>query len=165
MPAGGKMRDEEDDNHYRIVMPVPLWLRIFFLAVALFVIVVPVWELHRGVWPLNWFSLFFLVIIGGAWSIGFPVGFTAIAGWAEAWTVRPGRIHVVRRNPFGFRRYSFGPTELAPFEITERESMEGSNTWFVTLVTSSGERFKTYDVQSRAAAERMRERINRVFNG
>jgi len=64
----------------------------------------------------------------------------------------------------GFRRYSFGPRDLKPFEIVEREAMEGDNTWFVALVTSSGKRFQTHDLQTRSAAEQMRDRILREFD-
>lgn len=159
------MREVQGDNQLRITRPVPLWLRIFFLAIALFCIVVPAWELHRGVWPPNWASPFFLFIIGCAWSVGIPAALAGITGWAESWTIRPGRIHIVRRNPFGFRRYRFGPDDLAPFEVTERQAMEGDNTWLVTLVAMSGKRFRTYDFQTRSAAEQMRDKIVRAFSG
>jgi hypothetical protein len=87
-----------------------------------------------------------------------------ITGWAESWTIRPGRIHIVRRNPLGLRRYSFGPGDLRPFEIVEREAMEDHSTWFIALVTSSGKRFQTHDLQTRSAAEQMRDRILREFD-
>ena len=163
-PPRGKVHEEKGDKRLRIVMPVPLALRIFFVAIALFCIVVPTWELRRGVWPLNWTSPFFLFIMGGAWTIGIPAALAGITGWAESWTIRPGRIHIVRRNPLGLRRYSFGPGDLRPFEIVEREAMEGHSTWFIALVTSSGKRFQTHDLQTRSAAEQMRDRILREFD-
>ena len=159
------MREMQGDNQLRITMPVPLWLRIFFLAIALFCIIVPAWELHRGVWPLNGFSPFFLFIIGGAWSVGIPAAIAGTTGWAQSWTIRRGRIHIVQRNPFGARRYSFGPGDLGPFETTERQAMEGDNTWLVTLVALSGKRFQTYDFTTKSAAEAMRDKIVRTFEG
>jgi hypothetical protein len=157
------MNDVQHEDRLRISMPVPFLVRGFFVAIALFCIVLPAWDLHRGVWPFNWASPFFLLIILGAWSIGISAAVAGITGWAEAWTVRQGRIHVVRRNPFGFRRYSFGPNDLAPFEVCERQAMEGDNTWVVVLVTASGKRFQTHDFQTRAAAEQMRTRILHIF--
>lgn len=146
-----------------IKIPVPLWLRLFFAAIGLFAICVPTWELHRGVWPPNWGSPFFLFIILGAWTVGFPAMLAALTGWAVAWSIEPGRIRIVQRNPFAIRRHRFAPRDIDRIEVMEREAMEGDNTFLVRLVTVSGKQFETQDFQKRPAAERCREEIEAAF--
>ena len=154
----------EREIPYRIDIPLPGLLRVILVAAGLFVVIISTWELHRGVWPLNGFSPFFFFMIAGAYSVGIPIMLAGLTGWSASWTVEPGRISIEKRNPFGRRYLRFTKTDVPRFEISEKESMEGDNTWTVTMITASGERIPTYDVQSQKAAERVRDSIVAAFD-
>lgn len=143
----------------RLKTPVPGMVRAFFIAVGLFVIGISTWELHRGVWPLNGFSPFFLFILIGAWSVGIPAILAGVTGWASSWTVTKGNIDIVERNPFRVRRHRIARDEIAALAVREKQAMEGDNTWVVSLQTTSGASFDTRDFGSRQYAERLRDEM------
>ena len=149
----------------RIEMPVPVWLRAVFILIGLFVVGVPTWELHRGVWPLNFTTPFFLFIILGAGAVGLPAIAAGLAGWASTWTVERGLIRIEKRNPFIVRHYRLAPADVASLEVVRKQAMEGDDTWAVALVSSAGERFESHDFPTRQAAEAQRDRIARLFEG
>lgn len=157
------MSVDDTGSKLRITIPVAFGLRAVFIAIGAFVIGISVWELHRGVWPLNATSPFFAFMIGGAMSVGVPAILAGLFGWASRWTVEPGRIRIARRNLFAIRRHSFSPAEVARLDVVERQAMEGDNTWLVALVTAAGDRFETHDFPTRQAAQMLRDRISMVF--
>jgi hypothetical protein len=159
------MAETFDRSPLAVRMPVPLALRIIFITIGLFVVGISTWELHRGVWPVNVFSPFFLFIILGAWSVGIPATMAGLFGWAEMWVVKPGRIDIVRRNPFRFWRHRIKPADIASMTVDERIASEGDNTFEITLVTVWGARFKTHDFKTKQAAEALRDRIVAAFGG
>jgi len=55
------------------------------------------------------------------------------------------------------------PSDVLGLQVVERESSEGENTWFVQLTTST-ERFQTYDLSTRKAAEDLLGQVNRAFS-
>ena len=153
-----------EDGLLRHSIPVPVALRAFFVIAGLFVIVVATWELHRGVWPFNFASPFFLFLILGAWSVGGPIALAGLTGPASLWIVGPGRIVIERKRPFvKLRRDVFDAGDGQRFDIVEKESMEGDSTWVVALVAPDGRRFETRQLQTRAAAERLHARIMAAF--
>jgi len=157
------MDEIDSDGLLRHDMPVHPALRIAFGAIGLFVIVVPLWELGPGVWPPNIASLVFLIIIGGALSIGFKLLWGALFGSAASWTIGPGRIEIVTRNPFRTGTRSFAPGDISSFDVREIEAMEGDNTWSVIMVANTGEGFDTRQFGSRKTAEAFRDRIETLF--
>ena len=68
------------DPHTDVTMPegdlpmvrhgFPWPLRVAFGMLGVFAVVMPVWELGRGLWPLSIATPVFAIIIGGAASIG-----------------------------------------------------------------------------------------------
>lgn len=148
-----------DAEPLEIRIPVPLGVRTLFVSAGLFVVTIATWELHRGVWPLNPASPFFLFLIFGAFSVGVPIAFAGLFGEAAVWSVEPGRLTIVRTNPFRTRSEAIAATEIHTIEVREKENSEGPNSWDVELVTHTGRRYATYDLQSRAAAERLRDQI------
>ncbi|MCX7303653.1 MAG: hypothetical protein NTV73_04825 [Hyphomicrobiales bacterium] len=157
------MDEIDSDGLLRHDMPVHPALRIAFVAIGLFVMGMPLWELGRGVWPPNVASLVFLVIIVGAWSIGLPLVVGGIFGSAASWTIGPGHIEIVTRSPFRTKKRSFVPSDVSSFDVREIVAMEGDNTWGVTMVSTSGEGFDTRQFGSRKTAEEFRDRMERLF--
>lgn len=150
----------------RIEASAPGWTRAITVALGLCVIGLPVWELGRGVWPPNIFSPFFLLIILGACTFGIPAIRGGLIGWADTWTIEPGRIEIERRNPFTTRRLVFLPADISGIDVVEHEAMEGDNTFSAALATVLGARYQTpRRLGSRKAAEELAEEIRRIFLG
>lgn len=153
-----------DDGLFRHAVPVPTMLRFFFAAVGLSVIVVPTWELYRGVWPLNLASPFFLFLILGAWSVGGAVALAGLTGSAALWIVGPGRIVIERKRPFRkLERDIYDANDALRLDVVEKESMEGDKTWIVILAAPNARRAETRPFQTRAAAEQLLASIEAVF--
>ncbi|WP_421594726.1 hypothetical protein [Shinella sp. M27] len=153
-----------EDGLLRHPVPVSAALRMFFLATGLFVIVIATYELHRGVWPINIASPFFLFLILGAWSVGGPIAWAGLTGPSTLWKIGQGRIVIERKQPF--RRLQsdvFAQGDGSRLVIAEHESMDGDPTWSVVLAAADGRRFETRRLQTRVAAEGLLARIEAVF--
>lgn len=150
----------------RIETAAPSWTRVIVVALGLGVIGLPVWELGRGVWPLNITSPFFLLIILGACTLGVPAIIGGLTGWADSWTIVAGRIEIERRNPFTKRRFVFVPADVSSIEVVEHEAMEGENTYSVVLVANSVDRYNApRRLSTRTFAEELAEEIKQTFQG
>ncbi len=153
------------DGRLRHDVPMHVAKRLFLGAAGLFCIVMPTWELYRGVWPPNVFSPFFLIIIVGAYAVGVPIALAALFSPAVRWIVRPGRIDILARNPILLRRYRIGPADVAGFSLRTTEWDSSEPTFSVVLTTTDGKTFETRDFGSARTAEVFRDRISSLFLG
>jgi len=138
------------------------WLRAAFAAFGAAIIIFVIYDLGRGVWPPNVFSLFFLLMILGACTVGGPLVMGSLFGWASTWHVTPGLIAIHQKNPFQQRKLHLGPESVLDIRVVEREAMEGDNTWLVQLTTST-QRFETSDFGTREKAEDLLLQIKSAF--
>jgi hypothetical protein len=150
---------QADDEPLKIDMQVPNAVRVMFILLGVFIMGIVLWELGPGVWPPNIFSLFFLFMIVGAMTVGKPTVLAGLFGYSDLWTIEPGRITIDRRNWFKSEKFVFVPADIDRFDVIEVEAMEGDNTWKVVLWAQGWKMFETYDLQSRAGAEKMRDEI------
>lgn len=148
---------------FRIEMPEHPVVRILFIAFGIFIIGISIYELGRGVWPLNVTSPFFLLLILGACTVGGPTILGGLFGWSTTWDIAPGLITISQRNPFQRKMVRLRRSDVLGLQVVERESSEGENTWAVQLTTST-DRFRTYDFSTRMAAEDLLGRVNRAFS-
>lgn len=148
-----------------IDMRAPNFMRVPFIALGAFAIIVTLWELGPGVWPPNIFSPFFLIIILGAASVGWPILTGALFGMNDLWTVETGRITIDRENWFRSEKLVFRADQIDQFNVVEVEAMEGDNTWKVVMWVRGWKNFETYDLSSKAAAEKMRDEIIAALQG
>ena len=148
-----------------IDMRGPDFLRVIFIGFGLFAIVISLWELGPGVWPLNAFSPFFLFIIIGAFSVGWPILTGALFGMNEVWTVEKDQITIDRQNWFRTEKLVFTPDQIDQFNVVEVVAMEGDNTWKVVMWVRGWKSFETYDLRTKAAAEKMRDEILAKLRG
>ena len=61
------------DGRLRHVVPMRTAMRVFLVICGLLVLGLTLNELWRGLWPPSLFSLFFLIIVVGAFSVGLPM--------------------------------------------------------------------------------------------
>lgn len=148
-----------------IDMRAPNYARIPFIAVGAFIIVITIWELGRVVWPVNIFSLFFLFIILGAISVGGPILTGATFGMNDLWTIEKDRLTIDRQNWFRTEKLVFTPEQIDQFNVVEIEAMEGDNTFRVVVWVRGWKSFQTYDLRTKAAAEKMRDEIIAALQG
>lgn len=76
----------------------PWPIRVGCVAAGAFAIVMTLWELGPGLWPLNIATPFFAIIIGGAGYVGVQFVRAGLSGWGDVWTYPPGEIRVQRRE-------------------------------------------------------------------
>ena len=95
------------DPHTDVTMPegdlpmvrhgLPWPLRVAFGMLGVFAVVMPVWELGRGLWPLSIATPVFAIIIGGAASIGIAMLRAVLAGESQVWTFPPQAVVIHHR--------------------------------------------------------------------
>lgn len=145
-------------------IPVPRFIRVLFVAIGAFIVVITPWELGRGVWPVNLTSPFFAVIILGAWAVGGPLALTGLLGRSVTWYIRPNHITVKANNPFSKYTFHYTPAKIISLEVVEHEWMEGPNTWFVTLATTDGHKHNSREFEEKKDAEAFKTDIERLVS-
>ena len=167
------------DPHADVTMPegdlpmvrhgFPWPLRVAFGMLGVFAVVMPVWELGRGLWPLSIATPVFAIIIGGAASIGIAMLRAVLAGESQVWTFPPQAVVIHHRAWRSEREMRLAAHNIAAVETRRIEASEGADTWRVVIVpkaTESGLRmagrngvFETGDYTSAAYADRVRRAL------
>lgn len=147
----------------------PWPLRMAFAAFGVFAIVMPAWELGRGLWPLSIATPVFAVIIGGAASIGIAMIRAALAGEAQVWRFPAQAVVVHCRAWRSEWQVRLTAHNIAAIEARRIERSEGADVWRVVIVprpTHSGLSvagrnglFETGDYATEAYAARVRRAL------
>ncbi|MES1991997.1 MAG: hypothetical protein V4441_13755 [Pseudomonadota bacterium] len=152
-----------EDGTLRHEMPLHPLVRVLLIAVGAFVIGITFWEPHPALWPLNIFTLFFGIIMGGAAFVGGKSIYAGLFGDSASWTISRNRIEVNALNFFRVRKFTFTQADIQRFEIRERISSEDDNTWDVNAITITSGEYTLSNHGSKAAAETMRKQIEQAF--
>ncbi|PPD42709.1 MAG: hypothetical protein CTY15_11720 [Methylocystis sp.] len=154
---------EEDDIFY-LMRPMPHGMRILLGAAGLFCIVTPAWEFRHAFLHPGWFSLFFAVILLGAWSVGGSFVAAAILGEEQRWRVADGRIDIDRRNLCRSWVTTVHGPDVSATTVKEIGWDSGPDTYSVVLGLVSGEEFESPTFEKRENATmletRLRERLH-----
>lgn len=114
---------------------IPGPLRVLLVAFGVFALVMPAWELGRGLWPFNIAIPVFAVIIMGAAFVGFHLVMVGLSGWSDVWTYPPGAIVFTRRGWGRQTTQRLTATQVAGVEVRWREEAEDADTqWQVVVV-------------------------------
>lgn len=148
---------------------LPWPLRLLFGAFGVFAIVMPVWELGRGLWPLSIATPVFAIIIGGAATVGIAMIRAGLASDRQAWSFPPGAVLIHNKAWRSEKELRLTAHNVAAIEARRIEAMEGDDHWRVVIVpkpTQSGLRmagrngvFETGDYASEAYAARVRRAL------
>ncbi len=155
--------DEESLDGVTLRQPVPTLLRVGMAVVGIFCIGLATWELGRGLWPPSFLTLFFGIILCGAWLVGGGFLSLGVFGDAQVWNFSPGRLDVEFSNPFRRRNERVLEAQVLGAQIRTSEGESGPDSYSVLLLLRDGRKLETSDYTSRAGAELMRRRIARHF--
>lgn len=160
-------RSDDDLPVVRHGFPWPL--RLIVAGFGVFAMVVPAWELGRGLWPLSIATPVFGIIVIGAASLGIAMLRAALAGESQVWTFPPNAVvihHKIWRNAWIVRLTA---NNIAAIEVRRLGASEGEDIWRVVIVpkaSDSGLRmaahdggFETGDYTSAAYAEKVRRAL------
>jgi hypothetical protein len=147
----------------------PWPLRVMFVGFGVFAMLMPTWELGRGLWPVSIATPVFAIIIGGAAVVGIAMMRAGLASDAEVWSFPPGTVLIRHKAWRSERELRLTAHNIAAIEVRRIEAMEGDDYWRVAIVpkaTESGLRmaahngvFETGDFTSDAYAARVRRAL------
>lgn len=147
----------------------PWPLRLIVAGFGVFAMVVPAWELGRGLWPLSIATPVFAIIIGGAASVGIAMLRASLAGESQVWTFPPNAVVIHHKAWRSAWKVRLTAHDIAAVEVRRFEASEGEDPWRVVIVpkaSDSGLRmagrngvFETGDYTSAAYAEKVRRAL------
>jgi len=124
---------ESDLPLVRCAFPWPV--RVGCVLAGALAIGVTLWELGRGLWPLNITSPFFAVIVGGACYVGVQFIRAGLSGWGDTWTCAPHTIVVQRRAWGRSTSNRLSATNVAAVEVRRRQDSDHDEApWQVVIV-------------------------------
>ena len=148
---------------------LPWPLRLLFVAFGVFALVMPAWELGRGLWPISIATPVFAIIIVGAASVGIAMIRAGLAFDTQVWSFPPGVVLIRHRGWRSERELRLTAHNIAAIEARRIEAMEGDDYWRVVIVpkpTESGLRmasrngaFETGDFTTATRADAVRRAL------
>lgn len=135
--------------------------RIFLLCAGLFCIVAPTWELRRAFLDPGWWTVFFGIIVAGAYAVGGAFVLSAIAGSGLHWTFKDGKLTIERSSPLRKRTETIRGKDVARTEIRRIDWDSQADTFSVILHLKTGQTLETPDFRSEAGARSLEAEIVR----
>ena len=120
---------------------LPWPLRGLFFGFGVFAMVMPAWELGRGLWPVSIATPVFAIIIVGAASVGIAMIRAGLAFDTQVWSFPPGVVLIRHKAWRSERKLRLTAHNIASIEARRIEAMEGDDYWRVVIVpkpTESG---------------------------
>lgn len=112
----------------------PWPVRVMVVAFGVFALVMPAWELGRGLWPPNIATpVFGIIIVGGA-SVGIPMIGAGLSGWGTEWAYPAGAIVVKRRAWGRVTTTRLTNTNVATVEVRHAPDADRDDDWQVVVV-------------------------------
>lgn len=113
----------------------PWPVRVGCVAAGAFAIVMPLWELGRGLWPPSIATPVFAVIVGGAGYVGVQFIRAGLSGWGDSWTYAPHTIVVERRAWGRSTSTRLSTTNVAAVEVRRSQDSDHDEApWQVVIV-------------------------------
>lgn len=135
--------------------------RVLLLVAGLCAVVLPAYELRHAFTQLGWWTIFFGIIVLGAWSVGFAMLYGAVLSEELAWRFDGAVLTLERTTPLSRRVESLTGRDFVATRIREIEWDSRAPTYSVIVERTNGEVLETPDRQSRASAEALEAEIRR----
>ena len=140
-----------------------LWpIRGILFAMGAFAIVMPTWELWRGVWPPSLLSLFFGGLIAGGWFVGFSA-LVAAFGASGKLVFRAGELVVHETYLRSSRMRVFPNSSISDISTRILNGSDGPDQWEVQIATTSGEVFRSRAFDTEMTAQKWAAEFRRVL--
>lgn len=140
----------DDATLPQIHRSLPVAVRLLLIASGVATIVLPLWELGHGVWPLNIATPVFALIIGGAATLGCLFIEAGLRGEGQRWSFPPGCIVIHRSGWRRERETRLTAADLVSIDVRRNENSDGPDTWRVVLVPSLHARIEGAEFAARA---------------
>ncbi len=139
-------------EHYTHEIPFPKVIRVMLFLAGAAACGLTVFELGRGVWPLNVLSPFFGFMILGGCFVGGAFMAGAISGPSVMMTFSPGQLTVTKRWPWGAAVERHAASQIRGMDVVIDTSTDGPDEWFVAITLDWGPRLTSRRFGSQAAA-------------
>lgn len=147
------------DDPFEIFNHYPGWARGLTAFGGVFCVLVPAWELRHAFLQLGWWTLFFGIIVGGAWSVGGKLLAGAVFGEALHWSFRDQRLILQRRTMLGVRTEVLSAADVTGSEIHVSTWDSGPDTYSVIVHFRAARSAVTPGYSTRETAEAVRAEI------
>jgi hypothetical protein len=136
----------------------PLKRAVFGLA-GLFAVVMPVWDFWEAFRAPSALSLFFGVIVLGAWAVGGMLLGGALTGDDTELRLDAGRLTLRRKNPLREKSEPLALEDVVKVEVRAHDWESQPETFSVAVRLGSGKTVGSNDYKTRAAVEAIVARI------
>jgi hypothetical protein len=151
-----------------IARPMPLVIRLGLMAAGAFTVVMPVWELGRGIWPPNLLSPVLAVIVAGGVTVGAAFVAAGLLGEGQVWRYPPGAVAIERRLWRKVRVTRLTAADLTAVRVVKDTGGDGPDTWIVRLERGAAPAFESHGFLkakfAEAAAARIRAHLGMARN-
>lgn len=138
-------------------LPGPL--RVVFAVFGLLALVLPIVEFWPAIWPMNFATPFFLLIICGAASVGLPMFAAAASDVGTRWTLES---HALRIEFLGFgfaRNWKLHHAQGSTAELHVDEEAQAPLAHRVVVRDRTGKHFFSPPFPTKAQAEAYLSRV------
>jgi hypothetical protein len=144
---------EDDGQTY--ILPHPMFARVIMTLAGAFAIVMVIWELWRGVWPLNIASPFFGFIILGGITVGGGFVWAGLVTPNIRLVFRPGLLQVYWQFLIGLRRSTFRAADIQSIDVIEDTHSDGPNDWHAVIRVRGAKPLLSRPLGTKETAEKL----------
>ncbi len=139
--------------------------RLLLIAAGLFCLIMPVWDLGRGLTSLSVFTMFAAVIVLGAGAIGATLLWSGLFGDSTELRIAPGGITLWRGNLFRSRQGPVKSRDIVAVDVREIDWDSSAPTYALKITLASGSVLGTSDFARREDAEALVRRVRYALEG
>ncbi len=152
---------EDDGKTY--ILPHHTISRIIFTCAGLFALIMPVYELWRGVWPLNFASPFFGFIILGGMAVGAGVTYAGLIAPSGALIFGKETITIERDFLWGKTRQVFRNGDISSISTRRQDQSDGPDDWYAVININGAPALNSRPLGTEAAAQKLAEEFRRLL--
>ncbi len=152
-----------DETEFEVKRAFPPLLRVALGVAGALCIAIATWQLRHAILQPGWWTLFFGIMLLGAWAVGGSFLWAALLGEEQLWRFAKGELIIQRRSALRRVQTRIDRADVARTHVAEIVWDSRPPTFNVVLHLRNGRRFETADM-SRATAEALEARIRRALN-
>lgn len=139
--------------------------RLLLIAAGLFCLIMPVWDLGRGLSSLSVFTLFAAAIVLGAGALGATLLWSGLFGDSTELRIGPAGITLWRGNIFRNRKGPVMSRDIVAVDVREIDWDSSAPTFALKITLANGSVLGTSDFAMREDAEALVRRVRYALEG